>query len=110
MAQLDLVRRMSALRHRAVSRALAVLLPFALCISIGMVTGIQGGLHNEAASQYRSDHILAMNGIHQEIRLYGALILLITLSASALSILAIFVSGMFPASHKTTRGLRLRKV
>jgi hypothetical protein len=100
---------MSISKHRVVLRILATLLPFALCVIIGMVVGIQGGLHNEAGLQFRSADTLGMTGMHQGIRLYGALILLTTLSAAALSTLAIVVSRMFPASHKTAQGLRLRK-
>ena len=101
---------MSISKHRVVSRIIATFLPFALCITLGLVVGIQGGLHNEAGIQFASGDALTTNGMQQGIRLYGALILLVVLSASALSTLAIVVSKMFPASHKTGRGLRLRKV
>jgi len=96
-------------KHRVVLRILATFLPFALCITLGVVVGIQGGLHNEAGIRFASGDVLATNGMQQGIRLYGALILLAMLSGSALSTLAIVVSKMFPASHKTDRRLRLRK-
>jgi len=36
-----------------------------------------------------------MNGIHASVRLYGALVFLITLSAAALTTVALFVGRMF---------------
>ncbi|PYJ51740.1 MAG: hypothetical protein DME87_02240 [Verrucomicrobia bacterium] len=72
-----------------------------------MLVGIHGGLHNEAAAHYRSDELSAMNGIHGAIRLYGALVFLTILSASALTTVALFVCRMFPASHRTDLRLRI---
>ena len=110
MAYLCLVRfLMPPFKRRTAWRVLAVVSPFALCVSIGMVAGIHGGLHNEAAAQYRSDDLSAMNGIHESVRLYGALVFLITLSASALTTVALFVSRMFPKCDRTALRLRLRK-
>jgi len=110
VAHLGLVRpNMPLFKRRTAWRGFAVVLPLALCISIGMLVGIHGGLHNEAAAHYRSDDLSAMNGIHGAIRLYGALVFLITLSASALTTIALFVSRMFPASHRTAPRLRSQK-
>jgi len=100
---------MPPIKRRTAWRVLAVVSPFVLCVSIGMVAGIHGGLHNEAAAQYRSDDLSAMNGIHESVRLYGALVFLITLSASALTTVALFVSRMFPTCDRTALRLRLRK-
>jgi hypothetical protein len=91
---------MPLFKRRTAWRAFAVVLPFALCVTIGMVLGIHGGLHNEAAMQYRFTDVSAMNRIHEAIRLYGASVFLTVLSASALTTVALFVSRMFPASHK----------
>ena len=96
-------------KHHTVGRAFAVVFPFALCLSIGIVVGMHGGLHNEAAAQYHSSELSAMNATRESIRLYGALVLLIVLSVSALTTLALFVSRMFPASHGHVLHLRLRK-
>ena len=110
MAELVLVRpHMLLFKRRTAWRGFAVVLPFALCISIGMLVGIHGGLHNEAAAHYRSDKLSTMNGIHGAIRLYGALVFLTILSASALTTVALFVTRMFPASHRTAPRLRSRK-
>ncbi|PYJ79845.1 MAG: hypothetical protein DME69_03120 [Verrucomicrobia bacterium] len=98
---------MPVFKRRTAWRGFAVVLPFALCISIGMLVGIHGGLHNEAAAHYRSDELSAMNGIHGAIRLYGALVFLTILSASALTTVALFVCRMFPASHRTDLRLRI---
>jgi len=100
---------MPPFKRRTAWRVLVVVSPFVLCVSIGMVAGIHRGLHNEAAAQYRSDDLSAMNGIHESVRLYGALVFLITLSASALATVALFVSRMFPKGNRTALRLRLRK-
>ena len=92
---------MSALKRRILWRGLAVVLPFALCITIGMVVGIGGGLHNEAAMQYYPNDISAPDSLHEAIRLYGALVFLPILSASALTTVALFVSGItFPGRRR----------
>ena len=110
VAELRLVRPNMPLFKRGTAwRGFAVVLPLALCTSIGMLVGVHGGLHNEAAAHYRSDDLSAMNGTHGAIRLYGALVFLTILSASALTTVALFVSRMFPASHRNVLRLRLRK-
>ena len=99
---------MPLLKRYGLRRALAIVLPFTLCITIGMVLGIHGGLHNEAAMQYRFTDVSPMNRTHEAIRLYGASVFLTVLSASALTTVALFVSRMFPASHEKALHL-LRK-
>jgi hypothetical protein len=71
-----------------------------MCVSIGVVVGFHGGLHNEAGMAYYSSDWSRVIARHNEIRLYGAFILLITLSVSALFTLALFVGGIFPARRK----------
>jgi hypothetical protein len=96
-------------KRLAASRVLFVIVPFVICVSIGVVAGFHGGLHNEATTAYySSDWSRAIAG-HNELRLYGAFVLLTTLSVSALVTLALFVGGIFPARRKP-RGLRISKV
>ena len=77
------------------SRVLFVILPFVICVSIGVVAGFHGGLHNEATTAYYSSDWSRAIARHNELRLYGAFVLLTTLSVSALVTLALFVGGIF---------------
>jgi hypothetical protein len=81
-------------------RVLLVILPFIICVSIGVVVGFHGGLHNEAATAYYSSDWPRVIVRRNEIRLYGAFVLLTTLSVAALFTLALFVGGIFPARRK----------
>ena len=96
-------------KRLAASRVLFVILPFVICVSIGVVAGFHGGLHNEATTAYYSSDWSRAIARHNELRLYGAFVLLTTLSVSALVTLALFVGGIFPARRKP-RGLRISKV
>jgi len=84
----------------AASRAFFVVLPFIMCVSIGVVAGFHGGLHNEAGMAYYSSDWSRAIARHNEIRLYGAFVLLTTLSVSASVTLALFVGGIFPARRR----------
>jgi hypothetical protein len=44
-----------SLKRLAASRVLLVILPFLICIGIGVVVGFQGGLHNDATTAYFYD-------------------------------------------------------
>jgi hypothetical protein len=57
---------------------------------------------------YHSNHVSAVNRMHEAIRLYGALVFLPILSASALTTVALFVSRMFSAPDRKALHL-LRK-
>jgi hypothetical protein len=81
-------------------RVLLVILPFIICVSIGVVVGFHGGLHNEAATAYHSSDWSPAIARRDEIRLYGAFVLLTTLSVLALFTLAVFIGGIFPARRK----------
>ena len=96
-------------KRLAASRVLFVIVPFVICVSIGVVAGFHGGLHNEATTAYYSSDWSRAIARHNELRLYGAFVLLTTLSVSALVTLALFVGGIFPARRKP-RGLRISKV
>src|SRR5438309_10237705 len=87
-----------------------IVLAIAFCISIGILTGFHGGLHNEAAAIYDSSggrHAIAGR---EEIRLYGAFVLLGIVGVIALATLALFVSGIFPPRRKHHRSAPLSKV
>src|SRR4030095_11912750 len=82
------------------STGLRIILALAVCISIGVLIGFHGGLHNEAGAIYDSSvgkH--AVTG-KEEIRLYGAFVLLCILGLVALVTLALFVGGIFPPRRK----------
>ena len=85
------------------SRGFWVVLAIAFCISIGLLIGTHGGLHNEAGAIYDSSggsHAIAGR---EEIRLYGAFVLLGILGVIALATLARFVGGIFPPRRKHHR-------
>jgi hypothetical protein len=72
-----------------------IVLAIAFCISLGMLIGFHGGLHNEAGAIHDSGggrHAIAGR---EEIRLYGAFVLLGILGVTALATLARFVGGIF---------------
>ena len=82
----------------------------AFCISIGMLTGFHGGMHNEAGARYDSSggrHAIAGR---EEIRLYGAFVLLGIVGVIAVATLALFVSGIFPPRRKHHRSAPPSKV
>jgi hypothetical protein len=81
-------------------RGFWIVLAIAFCISIGMMTGFHGGLHNEAGAIYNSSggrHAIAGK---EEIRLYGAFVLLGIVGVMALATLALFVGGIFRSRRK----------
>ena len=85
-------------------------MPIAFCISIGMLTGFHGGMHNEAGAIYDSSggrHAIAGR---EEIRLYGAFVLLGIVGVIAVATLALFVSGIFPPRRKHHRSAPPSKV
>jgi hypothetical protein len=94
---------MSFSNRLAASRVLFVVLPFLICIIIGAVAGFHGGLHNEATTAYYSSDWSPTIARYNEIRLYGAFVLLMTLSVSALVTFGLFIAGIFPARRKRSR-------
>ena|SRR5437868_13219948 len=92
------------------SRGFWIVLAIAFCISIGVLIGFHGGLHNEAGAIYDSSggrHAIAGR---EEIRLYGAFVLLGIVGVIALATLALFVSGIFPPRRKHHRSAPPSKV
>ena len=92
------------------SRGFWIVLAVAFCISIGVLIGFHGGMHNEAGAIYDSDggrHALAGK---EEIRLYGAFVLLAIVGVIALATLTLFVSGIFPPRQKHQRSAPPSKV
>ena len=82
-------------RPALASHGFWIILAIAFCISIGILIGLHGGLHNEAGAIYDSSggrHAIAGR---QEIRWYGAFVLLGILGVTALATLARFVGGIF---------------
>ena len=85
------------------SQGFWIVLAIAFCISLGILIGFHGGLHNEAGAIYDSSggrHAIAGR---EEIRLYGAFVLLGILGVIALATLARFVGGIFPPRRKHHR-------
>jgi hypothetical protein len=80
-----------------------IVLAIAFCISIGLLIGTHGGLHNEAGAIY--DAAGARHAItgREEIRLYGAFVLLCILGVISLVTLALFVGGIFSRRRKRHR-------
>ena len=92
------------------SRGFWIILAIAFCISIGVLIGFHGGMHNEAGAIYNSSggrHAIAGR---EEIRLYGAFVLLCILGVTALATLALFVGGIFPPHRKHHRSTQPSKV
>src|SRR5438874_11134501 len=90
-------------RPALASHGFWIILAIAFCISIGMLTGFHGGMHNEAGAIYDSSggrHAIAGR---EEIRLYGAFVLLGIVGVIAVATLALFVSGSFPPRRKHHR-------
>ena len=92
------------------STGLRIILALALCIGIGVLIGVHGGMHNEAGAIYDSGggrHSIAGK---EEIRLYGAFVLLSIVGVISLATLALFVSGIFPPRRKHHRSAPPSKV
>src|SRR5262249_4361391 len=87
-------------KRLAASRVLFVISLFVIVVSIGVVVGFHGGLHNEATTAYYSTEWSRVLARRNKIRLYGAFVLLTTLSVAALFTLALFVAAIFPARRK----------
>jgi hypothetical protein len=85
------------------SPGLWIILAIAFCISIGLLTGFHGGLHNEAGSIYHSSGGSRAIPRREIIRLYGAFVLLAILGVTALATLSLFVGGIFPLRRKHNR-------
>ena len=87
-----------------------IVLAIAFCISIGLLIGTHGGLHNEAGAIYDSSggrHAIAGR---EAIRLYGAFVLLGILGVTALATLARSVGGIFPLRRKHNRSSKPSKI
>src|SRR6266550_9227652 len=96
-------------RPALASHGFWIVLAIAFCISIGMLTGFHGGMHNEAGAMYDSSggrHAIAGG---EEIRLYGAFVLLGIVGVIALATLALFVSEIFPPRRKDDHSARPSK-
>jgi hypothetical protein len=87
-----------------------IVLAIAFCISIGILTGFHGGLHNEAGAIYDSSGGGRPIAGTEEIRLYGAFVLLGILGMVALATLALFVGEIFPPRRKHHRSAPPSKV
>ncbi len=92
------------------SRGFWIILALAFCISIGVLTGFHGGMHNEAGAIYDSSGGKYAIAGREEIRLYGAFVLLGIVGVIALATLALFVSGIFPPRRKHHRSAPPSKV
>jgi len=90
-------------RPALASHGFWIILAIAFCISIGILIGLHGGLHNEAGAIYDSSGGRHPMAGAEEIRLYGAFVLLGILGVIALSTLARFVGGIFPPRRKHHR-------
>src|SRR2546421_12939111 len=87
-----------------------IILALAFCVGIGVLTGLHGGMHNEAGAIYDSSggrHAIAGR---EAIRLYGAFVLLGILGVTALATLARFVGGIFPRRRENRRSVRNQKL
>jgi hypothetical protein len=94
---------MQTSKRALASTGLWIILALAFCISIGVLIGLHGGMHNEAGAIYESS-----GGSHaitgrDALRLYGAFVLLGILGVTALATLARFVGGIFPPRWKHHR-------
>jgi len=92
------------------SRGFWIILALALCLSIGVLTGFHGGMHNEAGVIYDSSGARHAIPGKEEIRLYGAFVLLGIVGVIALATLALFVGGIFPPHRKHHRSASPSKV
>jgi hypothetical protein len=90
-------------RPALASHGFWIILAIAFCISIGILIGLHGGLHNEAGAIYDSSGGRHPMAGREEIRLYGAFVLLGILGVIALATLARFVGGIFPPRRKHHR-------
>ena len=83
------------------STGLRIILALAVCISIGVLIGFHGALHNEAGAIYDSGvgkHAVAGK---EEIRLYGAFVLLCILRTSSSGHLGSFCGRDFSTAPET---------
>src|SRR6266496_6024813 len=80
-----------------------IILALAFCISIGVLTVLHCGMHNEAGAIYDSSGWRRAIGGREAIRLYGAFVLLGILGVTALATLARSVGGIFPPRRKHHR-------
>ena len=87
-----------------------IVLAIAFCISLGILIGFHGGMHNEAGAIYHSGGWRYAIARREEIRLYGAFVLLAIVGVIALATLALFVSGIFPPRQKHQRSAPPSKV
>jgi len=92
------------------SRGFWIVLAVAFCISIGVLIGFHGGMHNEAGAIYHSGGWRYAIARREEIRLYGAFVLLAIVGVIALVTLALFVGGIFPPHRKHKRSAPPSKV
>ena len=90
-------------RPALASHGFWIILAIAFCISIGILIGLHGGLHNEAGAIYDSSGGRHPMAGREEIRLYCAFVLLGILGVIALVTLALFVGGIFPPRRKQHR-------
>ena len=88
-------------RPALASHGFWIILAIAFCISIGILIGLHGGLHNEAGAIYDSSGGRHPIAGREEIRLYGAFVLLGILGVIALATLARFVGGIFHRAGNT---------
>ena len=88
------------------SLGLRVVLALVFCISLGILIGLHGGLHNEAGAMYHSNAGSRAVAGPEMIRLYGAFVLLPILGVVALATLALSVGGIFPLRRKHHRSAR----
>jgi hypothetical protein len=101
---------MQASKRGLASTGLWIFLALAFCVSIGVLTGLHGGMHNEAGAIYDSSggrHAIAGR---EAVRLYGAFVLLGILGVTALVTLARSLGGIFPSRRKHNRSSEPSKV
>ncbi|HEV2731174.1 MAG TPA: hypothetical protein VGV15_14170 [Terriglobales bacterium] len=94
---------MQTFKLAVASRGFWIVLAIAFCICIGILTGIHGGLHNEAGAIYDSSGGSRVITWREVIRLYGAFVLLGILGVTALVTLALSVGEIFPTRRKRNR-------
>jgi len=102
--------QMQISRPASASHGFWIILALALCISIGVLIGFHGGMHNEAGAIYDSSGGRHPIAGREEIRLYGAFVLLGILGVIALATLARFVGGIFLPRRKHHRPAPRSKV
>ena len=101
---------MQTSKRALASTGLWIILALAFCISIGVLTGLHGGMHNEAGAIYNSSggrHAIAGR---DALRLYGAFVLLGILGVTALATLGRSVGGIFAPRRKHHGSVQPSKV